>query len=420
MNRSLAMPSPAIRRHLSPEAFPGLLFPALVVALLVLPRTAAAAPPIIVGDGTATSCTQVALEGALITAEMGGGTIRFNCGDTPVTIPLIADQQDPDWGPVALIPPDHTTIYGGGLITFELVDGTGTLVRSGHIVALKNLSLVTGPITYTTFVINLGALTLSQVTVSHNYFPVLRNFGAFAIKNCTFSNNGIGSPVDATLQNYGTGTIDHSSFLHHAGDVGGVIENFGGTLDVNNSIFSDNHSDFAGAIYNSGRLRVNTSQFSRNAGAAGGAITNWDGGISTIANSTFSSNFATAFGGAIAGGASVDHCQFFDNFSGASGGAIAGGGVVTNSTFLRNHANSSGGAISAPGTLSVRNSTFSGNEADDGGAISADTLTVIGSTITGNTAHFEGGGIYVLNPPTLIRTTVTSNVPDDVFVVVQP
>ena len=66
---------------------------AIVAALLAVssgpPQTASARAPIIVGDGTPASCTQAALEYALAVAEgSGGGTIRFECGEGPVTIIL--------------------------------------------------------------------------------------------------------------------------------------------------------------------------------------------------------------------------------------------------------------------------------------------------------------------------------------------
>src|SRR5689334_15316376 len=77
----------------------------LLLALLALPTPALAAKPIIVGDGTAASCTETALGDALVIAgTVGGGTIKFNCGGSPVTIELTA----------TLVIPDNTTVDGGG------------------------------------------------------------------------------------------------------------------------------------------------------------------------------------------------------------------------------------------------------------------------------------------------------------------
>ena len=61
----------------------------LLLALLALPVPALADKPIVVGNGTPGSCTEIALKDALIIAEtLGGGTISFNCGKGPVTIGL--------------------------------------------------------------------------------------------------------------------------------------------------------------------------------------------------------------------------------------------------------------------------------------------------------------------------------------------
>jgi hypothetical protein len=54
----------------------GMVFTLVVVAV---PHVASAATQIVVGDGTSESCTQLALQDALIVAGNGGGTVRFRC-----------------------------------------------------------------------------------------------------------------------------------------------------------------------------------------------------------------------------------------------------------------------------------------------------------------------------------------------------
>ena len=110
----------------------------LLVAALALPVPAMAA--IVVGDGTAASCTELALRNALLVAgNEGGATIRFQCGKAPVTIALIATG-DLRTGagyllePAVLTPPNKTTIDGGGLIALEggfLTTVVSTRARSG-------------------------------------------------------------------------------------------------------------------------------------------------------------------------------------------------------------------------------------------------------------------------------------------------
>ena len=126
-----------------PGAFPLLLL--VLVASLLFPQPAQAhrihADKIKVGDGTAASCTEAAFRFALAVAEgSGGGTIRFNCGPLPVSIVLTE----------VLIPPDHVTIDGDGLITLNgrgvdpSVFGSVVFVSRDTAVVLKDLSIIVG------------------------------------------------------------------------------------------------------------------------------------------------------------------------------------------------------------------------------------------------------------------------------------
>ncbi len=119
-------------------------------------------------------------------------------------------------------------------------------------------------------------------------------------------------------------------------------------------------------------LNLNRVTIANGKAFIGGAIEN--GGILTIANSTFSGNLSTNSAGAI------------EN---------AGTATIINSTFSGNSASAAGGgAIRNDGTLIVANSTFSGNSAGTGGGIFNDkTLTVTNSTFSGNTASVGDGGI---------------------------
>jgi hypothetical protein len=96
---------------------------ALVIGatVLLLPRTVAAAPPIIVGDGSSAGCTEVALQDALFVATIsGGGTIRFRCGDAPFTLTLDPLGDGEPFGSVSLTLPTNTTIDGGGFVSFPV------------------------------------------------------------------------------------------------------------------------------------------------------------------------------------------------------------------------------------------------------------------------------------------------------------
>ena len=177
----------------------------------------------------------------------------------------------------------------------------------------------------------------------------------------------------------------------------------------------------------------------------GGAIAT--GGSVNVTDSTFSDNHAisgpgnTGIGGAIAGAAvTVTNSTFTGNSAGSAGGAFAGGTVtVTSSTFDGNTANGNvanpgdpagGGAILGGGPVLVNNgSTFTNNTAtaSSGGAIAnfgttaADTVTIDASTIggsggNGNTAGVNGGGVSTAagavtlrNGASVIGNTATSN-----------
>ena len=136
----------------------------LLVVLSALPQSAVAAP-ITVGDGTAASCTELALRDALTAAGAAdGGTIRFGCGVDPVTITLSA----------TLTVPNNTTIDGRGLIT---LDGAHTVrvmfVDRSSTVVLKNLSISNGT--------SAGSPDISGAGVY--------NEGALTVYSCTFSGN---------------------------------------------------------------------------------------------------------------------------------------------------------------------------------------------------------------------------------------
>jgi hypothetical protein len=124
---------------------------------------------------------------------------------------------------------------------------------------------------------------------------------------------------------------------------GGIFNNVGATLTVNNSAFFGGSAGNGGGIANDGTLEVY--------------------------NSTFSGNSTPTYGGGLFNGGTL---------------------VVTNSTISGNSAPSGGAGIyNSNGTLVVNNSTFSGNTSgpNNGGGISnfEGTLTVTNSILTGDT-----------------------------------
>jgi len=246
------------------------------------------------------------------------------------------------------------------------------------------------------------------------------SLGVFALNivgnDYTIGANGVSNP-QFTVQagaNYRFDGVKLNRFSSTA--AGGAI-NSAGTLTVDNSSFSNNHSsDHGGAI--KGRATISNSSFSNNATGGysyGGAVYN----VEAVSNSSFSDNYSF-YGGAIANvrtahSLTLDTAEFTDNYS-FYGGAVyiydnlaLLNNTIQNSTFTGNHNDGRGGAIyndntitsydyHSIGTLSIDNSTFTGNYANsDGGAIynKAGLLNVTNSSFVNNRSNLGfGGAIY--------------------------
>jgi len=355
----------------------------LLVALLALPQSTRAAEPLIVGGGTAESCTETALQEAVaVAAGSGGGTIKFQCGEGPVTIALAAP----------LVLPHNMTIDGDGVITlsrtgFEVEDLI--LVEPNSTVVVKNITFnrAGGRLGYA--LINGGTLTIKDSTFSDNHVTAI-NDGILTVVRCTFSGNG-NFTTAGTIWNRGMLTVKDSLFSGNKTVAGGGVYNQG-TLEVEGSTFDSNKGDggfgAGGAIHNAGTATIKSSSFVRNNAARGGSISN--SGTLAVTKSVFDG----------AGGAEPSNIR----------NAIAGGGIYNS------------------GEASVSNSQFVGNVATMwGGAVyNLGALRISKSSITGNTALVDGGGIYTCNGGSgflcfgsvgtleLSKTDVTGNTPNDI------
>ncbi|MGD0537473.1 MAG: Ig-like domain-containing protein [Verrucomicrobiota bacterium] len=136
-----------------------------------------------------------------------------------------------------------------------------------------------------------------------------------------------------------------------------------------------------------------------NGNANGGAISMTGGGNLTVANCTFSGNYAGAGGSGSGAGGAI----YFD--AGSNPGNVS----INNSAFANNiagGANGLGGAVYLAGgnTYTIDQCTFTGNTAaTDGGAIylASGELTASFNRITGNTAPAgSGSGLFVLSAGT--------------------
>ena len=215
---------------------------------------------------------------------------------------------------------------------------------------------------------------------------------------------------------------------------GGVLNNFGGTLNIISSTITANDSTedgTGGGVGSAGTLNITNSGITNNDAADDGGGIFQATGPMTIENSTISGNECVSGGGAIVTGGSdqadptlvtrISNSVISNNKSFNSAGGIDssdGSMTITNSTFTGNTAGrsdvsrGSGGAIAnRRATITITGSTFSGNSADNGGAISNSTgaLTITNSTLSGNSANAGGaigGGDGAI---TIASSTITLN-----------
>ena len=249
---------------------------------------------------------------------------------------------------------------------------------------------------------------------------------------------------------------------------GGAIYVAEGSINclVFNSTFEGNHLTNMSSGHNGGaidctadNLTVNMSKFTNNGANIGGAIYIGSKSNNTqVHNSTFTANYATDDGGAIAlkaAGVVMDDSFFYNNTADHDGGALYLGGdkssnVIRTSYFEGNIAQHNGGAIdcNASGvaisdTYFIKNiadygaalcreehatgggggnNTFRGNYARISGAalawLGADGIQIVKYTFENNSAGSSGGAIYVMEGSDncrVINSTFDTNYVNDVI-----
>jgi len=234
------------------------LFGALTVVVIgTLASSSPAAASGVVGTGTPGSCSEAALNTALV----GGGSVTFNCGANPATITVTSEKT---------ITVD-TSVDGGGLVTLNGGGTTGFFFVSGATLNVANATLTGGKSEYAG-----GAIEVQT--------------GNLNVMSCTFLNN----LVDASAREDG---------------YGGAISNDdpNGTINITSSTFTNNRliaSVFpnGGAIFNQGTANITNTTFFRNTAmvtpgsvfvSAGGAMAIL-GGVVMVTNCTLSGDSAAS------------------------------------------------------------------------------------------------------------------------------
>jgi hypothetical protein len=350
------------------------------------PAPAALGHEVVVGDGTAASCTNAALQAAV----SGGGDIRFDCGPDPITIPISTEVR---------IEAD-AIIDGGGLVT---LDGGGTtrllLATQGVHLAVKRLAFAHG------FALPTDGDRASGGAIRGGWS------GSLDIRDCSFADNEAGTSGEegggaVYTPSATTMTIVRSSFDRNRGGLGGAVHNLLSVLTIVDSTFTENLSTTGagGAVYTDGGSTYTDDAI---------------GGTMELCGCSFAQNQGIGEGGAAFLFAYppdelvVNQCAFTDNVvsrnsdGGGLGGALRPGNAtlnLANSLFARNQAATHGGGIWVDGNLPsyVTSCTFVDNQAGVqgvadagyGGAISGSKLLMTNLTLVGNLAIYAGGAIF--------------------------
>ncbi|HWT00119.1 MAG TPA: Calx-beta domain-containing protein [Pyrinomonadaceae bacterium] len=176
-----------------------------------------------------------------------------------------------------------------------------------------------------------------------------------------------------------SGMTISNGYLERSNPGGGILNSFGGTVNVNDCAITDNvGSDSGGGIhnFNDGTVNVKDSLVARNSAmgagggccsdAHGGGIANNSSGTINVINSTITGNSAVAANGGSSG----------------SGGTAEGGGIFNSS-----------------GTVNITSSTLSGNSATSpangegrgGGIFNQSGIVNLKSTIVANNTAVTSG-----------------------------
>ncbi|MCB0667937.1 MAG: hypothetical protein KDC80_19055 [Saprospiraceae bacterium] len=314
--------------------------------------------PVIVGNGTAASCTEAALQSAL----SSGGHVLCNCGPDPVTIQIGS----------TLNIANNTVLDGAGKVTLDAQGLNRIIDKSNGInLTVQRISFINGkaPGPNGHFTNECGGAILA------------RGGGVFKAIECHFENNTVTSTNGSDIAGGGVyvfgesqGIFSACTFINNSASNGGAIGGLGSDIIIANCKFYRN-----AALGNAGGLRGH-----------GGAI-NLDGveiaaanKIYSVCGSEFIENNGQAQGGAsntvfsdnVGARLEMDQCYFEDNYLRAAdagnGGAVfhvvddLDGGYsemqfsVTRSTFYANHCNRQGGGLWATinGQGVIENCTF--------------------------------------------------------------
>lgn len=258
----------------------------------------------------------------------------------------------------------------------------------------------------------------AAITVSGNksYHPFLvMNGVTLNLSNLTVADGSTGGGGGGVFIDGGTLIVNNVVFSGNqaVGNNGGAIYNSSGTLTIiSATLFNNITTGNGGGIFSNGSSTIaNGTIYSNSAALSGGGIYLQNGLLSLTASSTYSNSALSNGGGIYLNGSTLfltGSSVYSNTALYSNGGGVYdnnGGVIVTNSSITSNSAisntnsNGLGGGIYNYGALFVGNSMLANNSAGSaGGAIFAITTTgtITNSTISSNHAGtFFGGGRHV-------------------------
>ncbi|CBA15392.1 conserved hypothetical protein [Xanthomonas albilineans GPE PC73] len=338
---------------------------------------------IVVGNGTAASCTATALSNAVAQ----GGYVTFNCGAQPVTIPVSQS--------ITIGSRNPTVIDGQGQITLDGQQSTRILlVNAWSALSVRNIQLQNGSSVQPPSNTSYDPGTWGGGAIKVGYQGKLEIINSQFISNRSSIGGGVlfaGSDADVTIVG--------SSFYKNSSWLGGALYTQLSRLTIVNSDFVGNQAinppqgfpdagefggggaiDTDGASLNGyihggvgsgGTLSLCGTVVNNNVAANGsGGLTLWAYAPDTIdvKYSTFANNVATSG----LGGAGRISLGFTD--ASHSGSTMTTPGIinVTESSFISNKSqNGNAGALymDCYGACDISNSTFYGNYASNVGSV---------------------------------------------------
>lgn len=331
----------------------------------------------VVGNGKASSCTEQAVRAAMAK----GGTIRFDCGDAPVTITVKE----------ALKATVDVALDGENKVTFSGAKASRVFIgTSNHRLTLQRLTVKDG-----------SSKDGSGAGGLHTGWR-----GNLTIIGCTFTHNfgaGEGERAGGAISTHESDVvIVDSTFENNTGKLGGALNillSNAKLIDVR--IRNNTTTEFGGAVYidGAGIEYTDPKDFSKG----------WKGvGTIHVCGATIAGNQ----GGKTAGGlyfcgynanrATIERSRFSDNATDGPGGGVVAqcnGRVTIKETLISNNRARGGGGVWT---------TCSGDDCKPG-----ETNAIIESSSIvdndGSGPDTIGGGLWAAGPVALKAVTIARN-----------